>query len=160
MKLSIILTVYNKESFLEDSLNALTNQENSGSLDYEVLVVDDGSTDGSSGIIDSYVKKDSRIRKLSQSNLGLSMARNNGTLKAKGDYIWYVDADDKISSNAVRLICEKISQSPDVISFYAKTDGIDKIRNQLPLTLKSGKEVLICNQWHSYSPRSIHRHQP
>lgn len=144
MKLTIILTVYNKEPFLDRAFNALLTQINVCEDDYEVLVVNDGSTDHSVDIIEKYALNDSRIRVLSQQNQGLSMARNNGVEGAAGDYVWFVDADDYISSNSVRLICDAMIEKPDVITIYSNTEGEDNIiRNAVPTSVKTGKNMLV-----------------
>lgn len=147
MKLTIVLTVYNKEPYLRRAFDALLDQEGVNGDDYEVLVVNDGSTDGSASIIDEFVKGDDRVRVLTQENHGLSMARNNGVEAAKGEYVWFVDADDTISKKAVCLICEATKTYPDVIPFYARTEGEDKLRNDIPTSMTNGKEVLLSGHW-------------
>jgi glycosyltransferase involved in cell wall biosynthesis len=147
MKLSIILTVYNKESFIRRALDALLNQKDMNDSEYEVLAVNDGSTDGSASILDEYAQRDNRLRIITQQNQGLSMARNNGVEPAQGDYIWFVDADDTFSPRSVRLICDAMASQPDVIPIYAITDGIDKVRNHVNPKLHTGKEILSNGGW-------------
>lgn len=147
MFLSIILTVYNKEPYLHRSFAALLGQRGSKDGDYEVLVINDGSTDGSLAICEEYARKDERVRVVSQSNQGLSMARNNGTEAAHGEYVWYVDADDRISPKAVSLICKAAKEHPDIIPIYAETEGIDKVRNAVSKHCKTGKEILLDGHW-------------
>lgn len=142
MKLTIILTVYNKEQYLERVLKSLLNQQNVQKDDYEVLAVNDGSTDNSSAILEVYARKDKRLRILTQHNQGLSMARNNGVDEAKGDYVWFVDADDVIELHSVFLICELISSKPDVIPIYARTEGVQKIRNCINPNVHSGRDII------------------
>ena len=96
MKLTIIITVYNKEHYLKRALNALLGQEGTVDGDYEILAVNDGSTDNSWAILKDYSIRDSRVHILNQNNQGLSMARNNGLDAAFGEYVWFVDADDVI----------------------------------------------------------------
>lgn len=147
MKLSIILTVYNKEPFLRRALDSLLDQKDTNDGEYEVLAVNDGSTDGSAAILDEYAQRDNRLRILTQQNQGLSMARNNGVEPAQGDYIWFVDADDSFSPRSVRLICDAMASQPDVIPIYAITDGIDKVRNRVNPNLHTGKEILSNGSW-------------
>ncbi len=149
MKLSIVLTVYNKAGFLKRSLESLLQQEGIVSDDYEVLAVDDGSTDDSSTILEGYSRNNKRLRIISQNNQGLSVARNNGIKQAMGDYIWCVDADDMISSNAVHLIFKAMSSSPDIIPIYARTSGNQMIRNRLPASINTGRDILLSRKWES-----------
>lgn len=146
MKLTIVLTVYNKEPFLRRALDALLNQKGAIDDEYEVLAVNDGSTDGSASILENYAQRDCRVRILAQQNQGLSMARNNGVEEAKGEYVWFVDADDAIDLLSVSLICEKITLSPDVIAIYAKTEGLSKTRNCIKPDVHTGRDI-IENGW-------------
>ena len=147
MILSIILTVYNKEPFLRRALEALLNQEGAVDEDYEVLAVNDGSTDSSAIILEEYAQSYNRVRILTQQNQGLSMARNNGVDEALGEYVWFVDADDVIALNSVKLICEAVVSHPEVIPIYAKTEGIKKVRNAINPNVKTGKEVITYGRW-------------
>lgn len=147
MKLSIIITVYNKEQYLRRALDALINQNSSINGEYEIIAVNDGSTDDSASILKEYLQRDNRVRILTQQNQGLSMARNNGVEPARGEYVWFVDADDTFSPNAVRQICEAMKNHPDVIPIYAETDGINKIRNRVDPNLHSGKDILAKGGW-------------
>lgn len=90
-KVSIIMPVYNKAAFLKQTLDAIVSQKYS---DWELIIVNDGSTDESEAIIKQYIKKEFRISYISQYNKGVSAARNTGLSKAKGEWIWFVDADD------------------------------------------------------------------
>lgn len=142
MKLTIILTVYNKEQYLERALSSLLNQQNVKEDDYEVLAVNDGSTDNSLAILEEYAHKHNRLRILTQHNQGLSMARNNGVDEAQGDYVWFVDADDVIELQSVFLICGLIASKPDVIPIYARTEGVQKTRNYINPNVNSGRDII------------------
>lgn len=157
MKLTIILTVYNKEPFLHRIFDSVLNQQNICTDEYEVLAVNDGSTDGSSKILDEYEMQDKRVRVLTQQNQGLSMARNNGVKEAKGDYVWFVDADDVISPMSVRMICEAMTSVPDIIPIYAQTEGEEKVRNQVPVEALTGKDILLSGKWQSCGVFNIFR---
>lgn len=147
MKLTIILTVYNKEPYLRRAFEALLSKDGTKEEDYEVLAVNDGSTDGSADILEEYAAKDSRVRILTQDNQGLSMARNNGVKAAKGEYVWFVDADDTISAKAVRFICDAAQERPDVIPIYARTEGVERVRNAVSPVAKTGKDILLGGHW-------------
>lgn len=142
MKLTIVLTVYNKEPYLRRALDALLLQEGVRDDEYEVLAVNDGSTDGSITILDEYAAKNKRIRILTQKNQGLSMARNNGTEEAKGEYVWYVDADDIISKDAVFNVLEACKKTPDVITIQSRYEDTGIVANEIDITADTGSRVL------------------
>lgn len=143
MKLSIILTVYNKEPYLRRSLDSLLAQEGTEDNDYEVLAVNDGSTDGSAEILKEYAAKDCRVRILTQQNQGLSMARNNGTEVANGDYVWYVDADDTFSSKSVRLLCNAMINMPEVIAIGSVYIHDNSPANAFCTDSTTGRDALL-----------------
>lgn len=91
MKISIIIPVYNTGKYLEKCLNSIITQS---LKDIEIICIDDGSEDDSLKILQSFAKKDSRIKVLTQKNQGQSVARNVGIKKAQGDYIGFIDSDD------------------------------------------------------------------
>lgn len=101
MKISVIVPVYNCESYLPACLDSILSQTFS---DLEIIVVDDGSVDGSPAICDAYTKKDSRIRVIHQSNQGVSAARNVGLDVATGGWIGFVDADDTIAPDMYEVL--------------------------------------------------------
>lgn len=110
MKISVIVPVYNVEKYLALCLESIRNQRLE---DFEVLMIDDGSTDHSTDICLSYEKNDSRFRYLHQKNGGLSAARNHGIREAKGDYVCFVDSDDIVDSRYLEILYENI------IAFHA-----------------------------------------
>ena len=91
--LSIIVPVYNIQKYIGKCLESILKIRN---IDYEVLVINDGSPDDSQKIIDEYCQKNSRVKSFIKENGGLSSARNYGMKKAQGEYIWFVDGDDLI----------------------------------------------------------------
>ena len=96
-KLSVIVPIYNTEKYLRECINSILAQT---FTDFELILVDDGSTDGSGAICDEYAGKDNRIRVIHQENGGVTRARKNGAVHAKSDYITYVDSDDWIDPEA------------------------------------------------------------
>ena len=90
-KISVILPIYNASSCIEETLNYILAQTFN---DYEVICVDDGSTDNTLAVLKDYEKKDKRLKVISQSNGGAGKARNTGLDNASGDYLAFLDADD------------------------------------------------------------------
>lgn len=93
--ISVIVPVFNGDSYLSRCLDSILTQT---FLNFEVLVIDDGSTDASALKVREYSRKDSRVRLIQQENQGQGAARNKGLDQAKGDYVLFVDADDAIAS--------------------------------------------------------------
>lgn len=111
-KVSIIVPIYNIELYLKQCLDSLYNQTYNN---IEIILVDDGSTDGSSEICDMYMIKDRRFRVIHKSNEGLVCARKTGLSAATGAYIAYVDGDDWIEPNMIeRLYDILISENVDI----------------------------------------------
>lgn len=92
-ELSIIVAVYNIEKYIEECLKSIEKIKN---IDYELLIINDGSKDNSQKIIDNYCKKNLRVKSYIKENGGVSSARNYGLEKAKGKYVWFIDGDDLI----------------------------------------------------------------
>ena len=87
-KFSVIIPVYNVRNYIEQCIDSVLAQKQG---DFEVILINDGSTDGSGELCDCYAKKDMRVTVIHQCNKGLSSARNNGIQKATGDYIILLD---------------------------------------------------------------------
>lgn len=97
-KISIIVPVYNVEKYLRKCIDSILNQT---FKDFELILIDDGSTDESGKICDEYNLKDNRIKVIHKENGGLSSARNAGLDIAQGEYIGFVDSDDWIESDQI-----------------------------------------------------------
>ena len=110
-KVSIVVPVYNAELYLGQCIQSLVNQTIS---DIEIILVNDGSKDGSKEIIDSWKKKDSRIININQENQGVTRARKNGAYVANGEWITFVDADDELPLNAMELLLNEC-QDYDIV---------------------------------------------
>lgn len=100
-KVSFIIPVYNAADFIEKSITSILHQRE---INFELILVNDGSTDNSGSICDEYSKKDNRIRVFHQKNEGVSSARNKGIEESSGDWITFVDADDWIEPNSIQKI--------------------------------------------------------
>lgn len=118
IKYSFIVPVYNTEKFLKKCLDSLVNQTYK---DFEIIVVNDGSTDKSSNIISKYQKKYKNIIVIDKENEGLSMARNRGVQKSSGKYIIFVDSDDYVSNKLLEEVDKKIDDS-DILRFQIATE--------------------------------------
>ena len=118
IKYSFIVPVYNTEKYLKKCLDSLVNQTYK---DFEIIVVNDGSTDKSSSIISKYQKKYKNIIVIDKENEGLSMARNRGVQKSSGKYIIFVDSDDYVSNKLLEEVDKKIDDS-DILRFQLATE--------------------------------------
>lgn len=122
-KISVIMPIYNKVRYIEKSVNSILNQTYEN---FELIIVDDGSSDGSEIICDKFAKQDLRIKVFHIENGGASNARNIGLEKATGDYIQFIDADDFIEHNMFKNLVDiiKVNRVDIIIS------GIKKISMQ------------------------------
>lgn len=115
---SIIVPAYNTDRFIEACLDSLVKQSY---REIEIIIIDDGSTDGTLNIIDEFAKKDKRIKVIRQRHLGPNLARKRGIRKARGAYTMFVDSDDYISHDAVSNLVEQLVEyDVDVIRFGAR----------------------------------------
>ena len=112
MKVSIIIPVYNTEQYLSRCIDSILGQN---FTDFELLLIDDGSTDGSAKICDAYAEKDSRIRVLHKENGGVSSARNLGLKMATGDWICFVDSDDELLPDGLQVMADGISNEVSMV---------------------------------------------
>lgn len=124
MKFSFIIPVYNTGSLLKKCIASIAKDISS---DYEIIIIDDGSTDNSVEIIESLMEIFPTVRLLKQANSGQGAARNAGIRAASGEYVWFVDSDDWLLDGAVLRVAKVIdADSPDVIVLnyvYAFEDG-------------------------------------
>lgn len=105
--ISVIIPVYNVERYLAACLDSILSQSY---RNLEVIIIDDGSTDFSLKIAETYSEKDDRIKVFSQENLGLSEARNHGLRVATGDYVTFVDSDDELLKDSLELMVTMLNQ--------------------------------------------------
>ena len=106
--LSVIIPVYNAEKYLEDCVNSILNQQFS---DYEILLIDDGSTDGSAALCDRLSMENEAVKAYHVPNGGPSKARNYALKKASGAFVQFVDSDDLVEENALSAMFEKAKVS-------------------------------------------------
>lgn len=137
---SIIIPVYNSEKFLERTLKSVLSQTY-GKI--EVLLIDDGSTDGSGDICDRYQDMDFRVRVFHRENRGVSAARNLGILHMKGEFCQFVDSDDVIPENYTEVLTEKLEQSGCDVAFC----GVAKTVQGVTYSFALDDEVLSVDEY-------------
>lgn len=132
-KVSIIIPVYNIAPYLKECIESVIAQSYSN---IEIIIVDDGSTDGSSFICDEYAIKDSRIIVVHKINGGLVSARQEGLKKATGDFVTFVDGDDYVDANYVKNLYKGIATSDaDVV-----------VGGYYELGKYNNKKISVCNE--------------
>lgn len=144
-QISIIVPVYNVEQYLSRCIDSILNQTFS---DFELLLIDDGSSDGSGKICDEYALKDNRIKVFHKANGGVSSARNIGLSIAKGEWIFFSDSDDTLYPHALSLFDEVIGNSVDAImaGYTVSTEFYDRITLKtfdFSFSVKSIRDALI-----------------
>lgn len=124
-QISVIIPVYNAEKTLNRCLNSIIAQD---FKDFEVLLVDDGSTDDSGKICDEYAAKDDRFKVFHKKNGGASSARNIGLDNAKGEYITFCDADDYTEANWLDVFISNIKDYDIVVSSFNQIEKKYRIK--------------------------------
>ena len=124
---SIIVTVYNIEDYLPHCLNSITNQTYKN---LDIILVDDGSTDFSGKICDNFALQDDRCHVIHQVNQGACMARNAGKKEAEGEFLYFMDGDDYMHHDAIRVMYEAINSSNEeydiAIIGHKRTDNFNE----------------------------------
>lgn len=142
MKVSVIVPIYNAEPFLEKCIDSVLKQTY---LDFELILVDDGSGDRSGSICDAFAQKDDRIRVIHKKNEGLISARITGLQMAKCEYIAFVDADDWVEDSFLeRLVNPMENVGPDIVisGCIIEVEGrSDKITNLIPSGIYDEKQL-------------------
>ena len=119
VKFSVIVPVYNVEKFLRECLDSITSQT---LKNFEVICIDDGSTDNSLEILQEYANKDSRFKVISQENQGQGIVRNRAIDMAQGEYLFFIDPDDFIESETLATIYDKFCQTDaEIVQFDFET---------------------------------------
>ena len=130
-KLSVIIPVYNVEEYLEQCVESVLKQDYES---FELILVDDGSTDESGNICDRYEKMDKRVKALHQRNQGHTTARQNGFKASDGDYIIFVDSDDWLDTGMFSLMMEKaVTENADIVqcNYRSVKNGVP--RDEIPV---------------------------
>lgn len=148
MKFSIIIPIFNVAQYLPKCLDSVLAQT---CADFEAVCVNDGSTDNSLEILEEYQEKDPRIKVVSQANGGLSAARNVGLLHAQGDYVFFLDSDDWIEPDALRILSEKLSDE-DMVCFSGRRYLEAENKYEEPDKMKSESDI---SGWEYYQKHAL-----
>lgn len=156
-KISIIVPVYNVEQFISECINSILNQT---FRDFELILINDGSTDKSGQICDEFASKDERIVVVHKENGGQSSARNKGIDLAKGEYIGFIDSDDWIEHDMYQIMytkaietgaeiaaCNIVQYNKDSSKYYFCQDPTDYVCDR-----KSAMQELYLNERLTFSP--------
>lgn len=133
MKISVIVPIYNASAYLENTIKSILNQSFS---DFELILIDDGSTDKSFAISEKYAVADDKVVSIRKENTGVSDTRNRALMVAKGEYITFIDADDTISPNYLEnlynscencdiccCVVDSVNENSEFISSKGLPDG-------------------------------------
>lgn len=141
--ISIIVPVYNAENSIESCINSILNQSYT---DIELILVDDGSRDNSLKICNEKAKNDTRITVIHQENGGVSSARNNGLMVARGEYIQFVDSDDTIEHDMTETLLSMMEKSKaDLV-----VCGYNNIRNGIANTVKPKQGIYSIKDYYGF----------
>ena len=138
--ISVIVPIYQVEQYLNECIDSILSQS---ITDFELILVDDGSTDASGAICDDYAKKDDLIIVIHQENQGLSAARNSGLDIAKGEYITFIDSDDIcLTDDYLKVLYEAIVKEDAQISIGLISDISNEQKHMEPMILQiyTGKD--------------------
>lgn len=140
LKISIIVPVYNVEKYLSICIESILNQT---FMDYELLLIDDGSTDASGDICDKYALKYENVFVFHQNNAGVSEARNFGIREARGQYITFVDSDDWLEPNYLEHLVTYMVPGGFVAAHLTMNDGVRLKKDKLQKVSKAETQISI-----------------
>lgn len=157
-KISVIIPIYNGELWIERCLNSLLNQNDKSKFPLEIILINDGSTDGTSKIIDFYQLNHNEVRVIHTDNRGVSNARNTGLNLSTGKYVTFIDVDDYVDSDFFEKLMDGVKHDTDIIcggfkaeyggtiitKFYPETQLED---SEKILRAYFGGELLNINVW-------------
>ena len=130
--ISVIVPVYNVEEYLEECLDSIKNQT---FTDFEVILVNDGSTDNSQEICEKFCVQDTRFQLINQENQGQSIARNIGVAESKGKFIVFIDSDDIVRVDLLDQLMNYMSDEIDIVE-CDKTEDIQYLNEK-------GKDIQV-----------------
>ena len=155
--ISVIVPVYNVEKYLDQCIDSIVNQT---FKNLEIILIDDGSTDASSSICDTWATKDNRIVVIHKENGGVSSARNLGLERATGDFIGFIDSDDYIENDFYEFLMNNLNEYDADISRciyrYAYDDGHYKASDELNQDVVIFEDnISILNDLHNSGHKSV-----
>ena len=140
--ISVIVPVYNAEEYLEECLESIKNQTYTN---IEVILVNDGSSDGSKEICEQYCEKDNRFKLVNQENQGQSVARNLGVAESVGEFIMFVDSDDVINKNVLEVLLPYMKTDVDIVECRSSINKEEFFLNRTSTIVFEGnaKEAIL-----------------
>ena len=140
--ISIIVPIYNKDKYLDNCLKSISKQT---ILQYELILVNDGSTDGSPAICERYSELDDRIILINTEHMGVSHARNIGLKKKKGEYICFIDADDIVSEEYLHVLYDS-RKKYDCVCCNINITASEKSEDQRKITIRKKQYSIISKE--------------
>ena len=147
--ISVVIPVYNVEKYLAECVDSVLAQSY---MNWEAILVDDGATDSSGAVCDAYARQDPRIRVIHQKNGGLSAARNTGLKAARGEYVYFLDSDDYIEPQTLKVLLETAErEQADVVFFDGfvffdqceEDDSVSRYIRKAPYDAQNGRRMLL-----------------
>lgn len=154
--ISVVIPVYNVEKYLAEAIESVLSQ-NAEKL--ELIAINDGSQDSSKDILDSYRERDPRLRVIHQENRGLSAVRNRGLKIAKGKYIYFLDSDDVLKSNALENVLARLEATKSEIACFSVNliDDAGHLRTKRNKKVTKGLEIPEPVKGEEFLQRTFHR---
>lgn len=141
-KVSVIIPCYNQESYLKDAILSIVRQSYQN---WEIIIVNDGSTDNSAEVAKELAATDPRILYISQDNQGVSAARNKGIKVSRGKYILPLDGDDTIEKDYIVRAVEYLEEHPKCVCFYCRANMFGRVNQPWDITYTDYDHLLINN---------------
>ncbi len=142
MQLSIIIPVYNTKAYLRRCIESILDADYS---DYEIVLVDDGSTDGSGAVCDEYADEYAFFKVFHLENGGVSKARNFGLTHASGEYVYFMDSDDYLEKKGLSFIMSELRSHPEAqMACFGFTRILRGGKTKMSVMPTDGEEVLVC----------------
>ncbi|MBS9384827.1 MAG: glycosyltransferase family 2 protein [Dolichospermum sp. BR01] len=119
---SVIIPAYNAELYIKEAINSILKQS---FIRWEMIIVNDGSTDNTQAIVEEFIRKDSRIKLIVQENSGSALARRTGFIHSQGKYIYFLDADDRTKTNTLERLYLALEKWTETVACYGNILEID-----------------------------------